>query len=114
MADDDRATAIEELRRFRDAIQSLMDRVEAKEYVTPEGKAQLQRDYATLKSSLKAAAKRTAENEAEEYFVLPAVRAASSGRSPPTNSHPFNANWYGALYDMCIDITHLLHQLENP
>lgn len=108
------------LRGFKKDIKELMDLLGDKKIISIDEKTECQLKLKALKEKLKHAtkmgtvdgAKRPLSHYESAYFK-PAVRSASANCNVATNSHPINSNWFLCLYDMNIDITHLLHQLTE-
>lgn len=111
---------IMELRKFKKDINELMDFLRDKKIISIDEKTECQSKLKVLKEKLKRAtktgtvdgAKRPLSHYESAYFQ-PAVRSASANCNVAINSHPINSNWFFCLYDMYIDITHLLHQLTE-
>lgn len=108
------------LREFEKDINELMDFLGDKKTISINEKTECQLKLKALKEKLKNAAKTGTVDGAkkplshyESAYFQPAVRSASANCNVATNSHPINSNWFSCLYDMDIDITHLLHQLTE-
>jgi hypothetical protein len=108
------------LREYDVRISEIMNAIGDKRSVSVQEKQRLQAMLSTLKSDIKAAAKREKiyegrqeQSAVESVYFAPALRGASANFRVATNSHPINSGWHSCLYDVRIDITYYLHQLEE-
>lgn len=73
-------------------------------------KADLRSDHKSLE-----ARRRSGETTAvEDAYLIPALHEALVHLHPATNTNPHNSDWYSAVYDAHIDISHVLFQLQSP
>jgi hypothetical protein len=109
---------IMKLKEFKKDINELMDFLRDKKTISINDKIECQSKLKVLKEKLKYATKmgtvdgvKRPHSHYERAYFKPAVMSASANCNIAINSHPINSNWFFCLYDMDIDITHLLDQL---
>jgi len=113
-------SVITELRRYRDRIDAILGQLDGKRQVSQDERSELQALLTSLKSDLREAARRGTvgtgrepQNQFERAYFAPAVQSASANLHVAVNSHPIRSDWFGSLYRVQMDITLLLHKLEQ-
>ena len=104
---------------FHKRADELFDRLGDKKSLSLAEREEITLAYAKLKTDLKDAARRgtvgrgAAQNQAEQLYFEPAVRAAALALRPSTNSNPIASNWASALYDVCLELSYAVNQIEK-
>jgi len=108
------------LRSFTDKIAVISNLIEGKNRVSHDEKLHLQGLLKELKGSLSQCSKYgTTDGEKrlltqyEDLYFCHAVSSASAHLTIKTNSHPIKSRWSACLYNVDIDITHVLFQLQE-
>lgn len=110
---------VERLREYVSRFDAILDAIGEGRALSREKKAELQTMLRDLKGELEEDVKEEAANRGvmtrtEEAYFYPAVRRAHAEIRVKWNSDPVRSDWHSNLYGAKINITHLLHQLENP
>ena len=118
MSDAQKQVAIEWLRKYDQMFAAIIDLIGDKRQLRGDVKTQAQEMLRQLKDGLETDCKelhRRADklNQYEQAFVEPALRKAKANISIRVNTIP-NGEWHSNLYAVRMDVSHLLHQLENP
>ncbi|MEX2375320.1 MAG: hypothetical protein WD942_07000 [Dehalococcoidia bacterium] len=106
-------TVIARLQEFERRIDAITNRLDDKRSVSQQDKEYLQSLLKSLKSDIRAAARRAPTNHYEEAYLVPAVTNASAHLTIATNSHPTSSGWSDCLYEVRLDINHVLSQIEH-
>ncbi|NHZ38345.1 hypothetical protein [Massilia rubra] len=108
------------LRSYSERIDEIMTAIADRRSITSQEKDELQSKLVMLKADIKAAAKRKKvrdnrdpQTSTERAYFEPALRGASANFRVATNSHPITSRWHSCLYDVNIDFSYFLHQLEK-
>lgn len=108
------------LRVFERRIDEILGMLDGKRSISQREKLDLQALLVPLKADIKSAAKRgkvhddrEPQSSVERAYFDPSLRGASANFRVATNSHPITSRWHECLYDVRIDITYFLSQLET-
>jgi|GEM_PF-1652122 len=122
MAEDDIQArgVIISLRDFRDQIDHIMEAIAEKNSLNHAEIQDLQALLKNLKYDLTSAKKtgtvrgrKGQQNRLEKEYFAPALEKAVAHLTIVSNSHPIKSQWFSTLYNVSIDITHPLFDLEN-
>lgn len=117
MSDVEKQAVIDQLWEYERKFTAIMELIGDKRQLRGEEKTQAQQMLRELKDSLESDCKelhrnREQLNQYESAYLEPALREAKADIMIRVNTIP-NNNWHSNLYGACIDITHMLHQLEK-
>jgi hypothetical protein len=113
-----RQLALEKLKYFESQCDELMAVLNDRKQFNSDEREHVQSLYRALKDELKAAAKNGTVSgksdgltDEERYFYKPAVQKAALALRPATNSDPIKSDWFSAVYDARLDLSHSRHNM---